>query len=509
VYLLGIDSGTSVVKSVVFDLSGNEVAIARRDMPLVSPIPSSSEVDMNAVWELTAQTIAEVVREVGNESIMGVGISGTACGFWAVDAASNPVRNAILWNDGRAVDITAAWQTSGFLERVFDVSGNTMFPGYPLVLLRWLTDHEPETIAKTRWLLFHKDWLRLRLTGEIYNDIADASYFPGDIRKRTHCNDFFHEAKLNHLLDKLPPVLNSSDLAGKVTPEAAQQTGLRVGTPVVAGAVDVVASVLGGGAHRPGQACSILGTSFLNTIVSATPTFEPPGTGVQAGMPDGVFGRSLVNTSGTMCIEWMVKNLAGEEQRRTSEEHKNVYDLIEQTVSEVLVGSRGLVFLPYLNTTGIISPFTDANARAMFFGLSVEHTRADMMHAVYEGTALAMRDCFEQVPQPVEEVILVGGGARSKFWVQMLADASGKRILIPSGSEFGARGAAILAGVGAGVFDSVGSAIETMVQVVGSHLPNPEMSAKYDVLYKLYRHLYMNARESWQLRRDVLNQLGE
>ncbi len=508
-YLLGIDSGTSVVKSVIFDLEGREVAIARRETPVICRTAVSSEVDMLAVWRLTAQTVTDVIAAVGGAAqIGGVGVCGTCCGVWAVDDGGHPVRDALLWNDGRAADVIAAWGGNGFARRVWDVSANVMFPGYRLVALRWLADHEPETLARTRWILHHKEWLLYQLTSEISSDESDAGYFPGDLRARGYSDALLEEAGLGHLREKLPPVVPSHQVVGAISEKASALTGLRAGTPVVAGAVDVVASTLGGGAYKPGQACSILGTSFLNTLVSAEPTFEPAEAGVQTCMPEGRWARSLVNTTGTLGIEWMVRNLAEPERREAEASGTRVFDLIEAQVMQVPIGARGIMFLPYLNSAGIISPFVEPHARGQFFGLSVEHTRFDMMRAVYEGIALAMRDCYAAIPQPVEEVRLVGGGARSAFWAQMFADASGKRILVPGGTEFGARGAAILAGVGTGAFGGFDQAMAAFVRPDQTYTPDPLNATAYARLYDLYRHLYQNDRASWALRHAVMNDLS-
>jgi sugar (pentulose or hexulose) kinase len=507
-YLLGIDSGTSVVKSVVFDLAGNEIAVARRETPVLTPVPNGAEMDMNLAWRLASETVTEVVAAVGGgDKIAGVGVSGTCCGLWLVDAAGNPARAALLWNDGRAADIIQRWDSDGFLDRVWELTGNAMFPGYRLVALRWLLEHEPETFERARWVLFHKDWLRYKLTGVIGSDESDVGYFPGDLSARGYSEPLLDEAGLSAWRDKLPPVFPSQAVAGEITPEAATQTGLRAGTPVVAGAVDVIASVLGGGAYRAGQAVSILGTSFLNTLVSDQPTYEPKRAGVQTCMPEGKWGRSLINTSGTISIEWMIKTLAEPERQQAAATGQSVYELVEQQVTQVPPGAHGIVFLPYLNSTGIISPFNAPHARGEFFGLTLDHTRFDLMRAVYEGIALAMRDCYSVIERPVEEVVLVGGGARSGFWAQMMADATGKRILIPGGTEFGARGGAILAGVGVGIFGSFDEAMAAFIRPDRAYEPHPEYADVYAALYDLYRHLYLNAREAWELRARALGKL--
>jgi sugar (pentulose or hexulose) kinase len=499
-YLLGIDAGTSVVKSVVFDFSGNEITVAKRDTPLEHPFLNASEGDMGTLWQLTTETIREVSSKIDTKEIAAVGIAGTACGVWAVDKNLQPLRKAIFWNDGRAADVIAHWQDSGFFKRSFEISGNAAFPGYPLSALSWLKENEEKTLEQAHYLLFHKDWLRLQLTGEIATDISDVGYFPGDIRKRLHSTELLQSAGLE-ISNKLPSPHESSTVVGHITRQAAKQTGLKEGTPVIAGAVDVIASLIGGGVVKAGQAGSVLGTSFLNSLVSTQPTFQPGNTGVQTCMPDGLWVRSLVNTTGTLAIEWMLETIA---QDVTGE---NRYDTLSGLAQSSPVGSRGLIFLPYLSTAGIISPFANAQARGQFFGLSTEHGRAEMIRAVYEGLALAMRDCYSVMEQNVKSVVVVGGGARSQFLMQLFADVTGKQILVTNGTEFGARGVALLAGVGAGIFESLEQAVKECVRIERSYEPNLENTNVYTELYKLYRHLYQHATDAWSLRQEILSHL--
>jgi sugar (pentulose or hexulose) kinase len=506
-YLLGIDSGTSVVKSVVFDASGREVAVARRDMPVISPTLGWSEADMAAVWDAALPTIVEVVQAVGGDSIAAIGISGTASGFWPVDSEGRPVRRAILWNDGRAADTIAQWQTEGIYSRIFATSGNAPFPGYTLSLLRWMKHHEPEVLDRTRWLIFHKDWLRYNLTQQIAVEQSDVSYFPGDIRSATYSPELLELCGLSQFQNLLPTILRSDEVAGTVTAEAAATTGLRAGTPVVAGAVDVVASAVGGGVYQAGQACSILGTSFLNSLAVAEPSFTPPESGVEAVLPGGLWLRSLVNTSGTLNMDWLVDNLAEAERIAATNSGRNIFDLIEETVQTVPPGARGIVYLPYLNSAGIISPFAEPTARAQFFGISLAHTRADLMRAIYEGTALAMRDCYDAIGQPVAEVTLVGGGARSAFWSQMFADVTERTIHVTEGSEIGARGAAILAGVGTGFYASFADAACQAVHISRTYQPQPDNARAYRAVYDLYCQLYRNSRDLWRFHHRILSEL--
>jgi sugar (pentulose or hexulose) kinase len=507
-YLLGIDSGTSVVKVVVFDQHGREVALARGEMQVVAPQMNHSETEMIAAWEVVADTIAAAVAQVGGDSIAAVGFSGTACGFWAIDEAGRPVRSAILWNDGRASDVITRWQADGVFSQVFNISGNAMFPGFPLATLRWLQDHEPVSLERARWFLFHKDWLRYNLTGAIHTDQTDVAYFPGDIRGRGYSAELLDLVGLGAYHDRLPPVVEPHQVVGEVSASAAARTGLRAGTPVVAGAVDVIASALGGGTYRTGQACAILGTAFLNSIVVDEPSFTPHDSGINAAMPGGVWLRSLANMAGTMNITWLVDELAGEERAAAQAGGGDVFALMEQKIRDIPVGSNGVLYLPYLSPGGINAPIAEPNARAIFFGMSAENTRADLMRAVYEGIALAMRDCFACVGSPFDDVTLVGGGARSAFWTQMFADSAGKRMVIVEGSEFGARGAAILAGVGTGIFESFDAAMAATIRPVRVYEPDPARAAVYEQLYELYYLLSRTSRDAWRLRRQIADEVG-
>lgn len=507
--LLGIDAGTTVVKSVAFDLNGKEVASSKRSLPICHPSSSRSEVDMEEAWAATAETIVDVTSRVGSKAITAIGISGTCAGIWPIDKQGTPTRNAILWNDGRAEKIIEAWKDEGIYRRMFEVSGCAAVPGYTLPSLRWLAEHEPEVLDRTHWLLFHKDWLRFRISGDIHVDPTDVSYSPGDIVSREYSRELFKLCGIDAYWDRLPPIAQSQDVIGHVTPEAAVALNLIEGIPLVTGADDVIAGAIGAGAIRPGQAVSILSTSFINSLVVERPTFTPEESGAEACMPNGYWLRSLINTSGTMNIDWLIQNLALSESLQAKKSGQDIFDLVEKVVSKVPAGARGIIYLPYLNTAGINSPFSAPNARAVFFGFSIEHSREDLMRAVYEGTALAMRDCYESFSEPAEEIFLVGGGSRSSFWSQLLSDAIERKIMITEGTEVGARGVAMLAGIGAGIYSSLDEAVSKMVRIKEVYEPQEESSRVFREMYVLYRQLYLHSRDSWDLRSEILQTLQD
>jgi len=505
-YLLGIDVGTTVSKSVVFDLDGHEIAVARCPTAVQHPIPASSEVDMEALWNAVRSTIQELIFKQGiqPDAIQAIGVSSTVAGVWLLDRQGRPFRNAILWNDGRAASILASWESQGVMQAIFDISGNAIFPGMTLPSVRWLADNEPDTLKNASTLICGKDWVRNNLTGDIHSDVSDLSQMPCDIRTRYYSDELFRLCGIQDYIHLFPPVVKSHDVVGSVTRKAAEETGLKEGTPVVAGLGDVQASMLGAGATRAGDACSIVGTSSLNNVMLDYPTFEPSGIGFTFMMGENLWLRSLTNTSGTINLEWFLNNFCAEERTIAEKRGISVYQVLEEEAAEIPIGSGGVIYHPYLNTTGVAAPFRNAAARAQFFGIEIDHDRRHLLRAVYEGLALAMRELYDLIPVETPEVIVTGGGARSPFWCQMFADCTGRRMLIPEGTEFGGKGVAILGGIGIGIYKDFDEARQRTFRIARSHEPDPEKTRKYETVFHLYREIYLSMQEHWWHRHQLL-----
>ncbi len=509
--LLGIDIGTSVVKSVVFDAEGRTVAAASRIPQLIRSRQGWSEVDMEALWQDVASTLSEVMThgDVDPSALKGVGVSGTCCSSWLIDGDNQPIRNAILWNDGRAADIVRGWTEAGIVDRVFGISGNVVFPGFTVAVVRWLKENEPETLNRARRSVFCKDWIRLRLTGVLATEHTDASALPYDIADGLYSDEVLRLCDVEDLKRLLPPLHRPADIVGSVRPEVSRATGLPEGLPIVAGMMDVAATTLGAGAAKPGQACTIVGTSFLNAFLLQQPSFEPPGVGIQMRTADDLWLRAMVNTAGTINLDWFIENLCSEEWRTAERTGASIYAWAEEQAAAIPIGADGLLYHPYLNTTGVISPFFHPGARAQFFGLSLEHTRAHMLRAVYEGVALAMADCSRALPCEVAEWFVAGGRARSAFWCQMFADCTGKTILVPDGEEFGARGVAVLAGLATGVYRDLDDAMQRTIRVNRRHDPDPAAAARYAELHALYSSIHEHLWDDWWTRFHLVNRSAD
>ncbi|MER3453522.1 MAG: hypothetical protein C4344_07885, partial [Acidimicrobiia bacterium] len=441
----GIDVGTTTIKSAAFSVADprEPLLVTRRPAHHEEPRPGWSEVDPEAVENTALATLSELVQHFDPARVVAVGISGTACGAWLADEHFRAIRPAILWNDGRAAEITTAWRDRGLMDRIFAISGNVPFPGYTLSVLAWLARHEPGSLERTARVLWCKDWLRGKLTGVLATDETEASYVPFDIVRRTWSDELLEIAGIRPWRHLLPELLGPRTTV-PLTKAGARRTGLLGGTPIAVGATDIIAGVVGAGAVRIGGNVTILGTSANSTLVSATPPFEPWGVGIMARSPLDRYARSLINTSGSATLDWGARLLSNGDLGA-------FLDLAAQAPP----GALGLSFVPYLSPAGTVSPRVDPHARATLGGLLLYHDRCHLARAIVEGLAAAVADCYAHMAQPVREITVIGGAARSDLLLQALADISGRPVVRLAGDEFGARGVAILAGWAVGAFSDL------------------------------------------------------
>lgn len=483
-YLLGIDKGTSVVKSVLFGTDAIPVAAAQRRVRVLAPHAGWHEEDPEESWTLTVETIRDVLAEarIAVEDIAAIGIAGHMGGAWLIDAAGQPVRNAICWPDERAQAEQMALEQQGLLKDVFAISGNGLMPGITAMLLGWLARHEPETVDRTASVLAAKDYLRFRLTGNVATDASDVSFFPGDIDGRTHSEQVMALCGASDWRGKLPEILPSGAIAGYVTAAVARLTGLPEGTPVITGLGDACANALGVGATRPGAALTVLGTSCLNSQVIAGPERTPEGLGFLFAMPSENYLRILPNTSGTIAFDWFLERFGA--SIKTDGEID--FAALETKAAAIPRGAQGVVFIPYVNGSGVLAPFFDALARGSFFGVSSQTTYDHLLRAVYEALCFATRDCFEAMSRKPASLVLTGGGSKSAWWAQMFADICGIPIEIVASQESGALGVSLLAGVAVGLWPDLETATAT-VRTVARYEPDPAAKRDYDGWFELYR----------------------
>ncbi|MGQ9458732.1 MAG: FGGY-family carbohydrate kinase [Anaerolineae bacterium] len=501
-YLLGIDNGTTVTKAALFNLRGEEVAVGSQEVKTYHPQPGWAEQSMDEIWQATVAAIRECLRkaEVDPKAIAGISLSGHGGGVWLLDGQGRPVREAIIWLDGRAKPYLDRWAADGRLAELYDECGWSLFAGIGApTIFPWLMEHERESLERARVNLFSKDWTKYCLTGEWNTDqtmasIALMNYATGQYSQKVL--ELTGIAPYRHLL---PPIVPSWEVAGRVTKRAAEETGLAEGTPVASGAWDGTSSVLGAGCVRVGEAASVIGTAGVHVVISAQPDLDPERNySLMYHTVPGLYAKNALTMLAAGNLNWFEKEFCLAERQEAERRGVSVYDVLNEEVASVPVGAGGVLYLPFLQ--GERAPFVKAEARGVFFGLGDWHGRPHLLRAIYEGVALSTKDNYVcmQKGQPLETTYLTGGGSRSPVWCQILADCTGNAMKIPSGVELGARGAAINAGVAVGLFRSHEEAVRQMVQIEREYRPNPDQVARYEQLYALYREGIRAAWSIWE-----------
>ncbi len=478
---LGLDIGTSIIKAALFDDTGAEIASREQRMAL-RPAPIGwSELDAEATWDTARQVLGALMAGHDKAALRGLGVTGVMVGSWLIDEAGDVLRPPILWNDARArtlVDNLVANNPDLFSE-VFSGSGSIMQLGCILPVLAWLRENEPEVVARARHTLCSKDYIRFRLTGTIATDESEAAMAPGSAAARTFDTEQAARLSVTDLAHLLPPVLKAEALAGRITAKAAAETGLPEGLPVAVGSGDTSASVIGAGGSSPGQAVSVLGTTCLNGVLFDRPVFSPQ-QGLLFIVPGDLWMRTMVNTAGTTVIDWAMRTLAPDLTGT------DAYEKLGVLAGTAPAHSNGAVFVPYLSSYGVIAPRIEPGARAGFMGLAEHHGRAEMIRAVYEGIAHAIRHCYADIGADLSVIRLSGGGARSPLWSQMIADSTGTPVEVPAGTQFGAKGAALCAATALRDFASIREASAATFRLARRYEPDPAAHAAFSEAHEGY-----------------------
>lgn len=499
-YLIGVDLGTSGVKTVLFDETGAALASQTVEYPLYQPHNGWAEQAPEDWYEAAVKTIRAVLEESGADParVAGVGFSGQMHGLVMLDGEGRVLRPAILWCDGRTGAQCEEITRIVGRERLIGVTANPALPGFTASKILWVRENEPELYARCRKILLPKDYLRWRLTGAYAAEVSDASGMNLlDVANRRWSDEVLDALDIDRSL--LPELLESCEVAGRISREAAAATGLLEGTPVVAGAGDNAAAAVGMGVVEEGRAFTTLGTSGVVFAHSGRVAIDPAGRvhTFCAAVPGAWTTMSCTLAAG-MSLKWLRDNFFPAERETAEGMGVDPYMLMDQQAARVPIGANRLIYLPYL--MGERSPILDEKSRAVFFGLSAIHTKYDMLRAVMEGVVYSQRACLDilrEMGVKFETMLACGGGGSSRLWRQMLADVYGCEVATTVSKEGPALGAAILAGVGTGVYESVASACRSVVRTYPAQVPNAQDSARYAPYYEVYRSLYPALRDSF------------
>jgi len=499
-YLMGIDLGTTGARTIIIDEKGRLGAAAGvSDYPLYRPHPLWAEQDPSDWWEGVKASIQKAFRVSGVKppDIKGIGLSGQMHGLVLLDAKGAVLRNSILWCDQR---------TGKQCEYIMNKKGkevvkstcNPALTGFTLPKIIWVMKEEPKIFDKAGMILLPKDYIRFRLTGEFATEVSDASgTLMLDVKKRKWSEEVLRSFGIRN--EALPSVYESPEITGEITAEAAEETGLNKGTPVVGGAGDQAASGVGNGIVRKGLVSSTIGTSGVVFAFLEQPETDPLlRTHTFCHAVPGKWHIMGVMLSAGGSLKWFRDNFASEETVAAKQLGDDPYELMAKEACVIKPGAEGLIFLPYL--TGERTPYPDPYARGVFFGLTPRHTKAHMIRAVLEGVAFGLRDSLDIIRKlniKVGEVRASSGGGRSGLWRQIQADIFNTEVTSINISEGSAFGAALLAGAGTGVYGSVEEACEKTIKVVSRSEPDPESVRRYEEYYQIYRSLYPKLKDSF------------
>ena len=469
---------------MIVDEDGRLLAAATSDhAPFTSPVTGWAEQAPQDWWRAaqTAIPAALSTAAIDPHSILAVGLSGQMHGAVLLDHGGDVIRPAIIWCDQRT-EAECGWLRDVVgSARVLSCTSNPALTNFTLPKLIWVRKHEPEAWQRVRHVLLPKDYVRFQLSGECAMDVTDASgTLMLDVARRQWSGEMLDAAAISpHVL---PPVFESADICGHLSREAALATGLVEGTPIVAGAGDQAAGAVGVGITRPGAVSATIGTSGVVFAATDRPTLDPKGrlhTFCHA-IPDRWHVMGVTQAAG-LSLRWLRDQLGS----------RNGYDSMTAEAASVPCGADGVLWAPYL--MGERTPHLDPNVRGALLGLAASHHRGHVIRAVLEGVAFSLRDTltiFAELSVPVRSLRLGGGGARSPLWRQIQADVYGQPVETVSADEGAAYGAALLAGVGAGVWRSVDEACDRVVQGVVAASPHPASIEIMNERYAQYRRIY-------------------
>ncbi|MCY6483413.1 carbohydrate kinase [Clostridium aestuarii] len=507
-YLLGIDAGTSNVKAVLFGIDGEEKFISSRKNKIIRKHRTWTEQDMNLLWADLCDAIKEIIENnnIDSDSILGIGITGQGEGCWLIDAQGNPVRNAILWSDGRASNIAEEIKKDKKQsDKIKEITGSYPFQGATSIILKWLKENEPDDLRKAAYCFFCKDWLKYKLTGNISLEITDASTSILDLESKKNSSELMKILDIKEYEYLFADIIKPYELSGTISKDIAKLTGLSEGTPVAAGMMDVVASAVGMGAVKEGDSCTILGTTCCNEVVKSSYKNNTDNAfGFECHAVDNLYLNVIASMAGTPNLDWIINNFFIEEKKLAEEKNKNLYRILEEKIKDIPVGAGGVIYHPYISTGGERAPFSNPNARAQFFGISANSEKYHLLKAVYEGIALSIKDCLQGMNNS-GKIYLGGGGAKSFYWAQIISDCTGKEVIISKGNEFAARGAALAAGVEIGIYKDIVNASLNTLKVKKCFIPEEKNNKKYEKIYKLYKELREVENNLWNVRKEIFH----
>lgn len=490
-YIIAHDLGTSGNKATLYDVEGRLVKSTVYSYGLITGENNMAEQCADDWWKAVCETTKELLSLVSGGDIAAVSFSGQMMGCLCVDKQGTPLYNSLIWADMRSVEQANFIRNNIDADTYYKITGHRISASDSITKLMWIRDNRPDVYKSTYKMLNAKDYIIFKLTGKFVTEPSDASSTCLlDLNTLSWSDDIIRLTGLEK--DKLPDILRSVDVAGGVTKEAAVLTGLKEGTPVVCGGGDGCCAAVGTGVVKEGVANCCLGTSSWISLATKKPICDKDMAVFNFAhiVPDYIMPCGTMQTGGG-ALSWAVDSFYAPVDGFEAPSKNDIYASVAKEVANSPVGAKGLLFLPYL--IGERSPRWNDKAKGVFLGLTLNHTRGDMLRSVMEGVGYNLDiilNVFKNSGNSIDELILIGGGARNEIWQQILCDVFGTPILVPNFlEEATSMGAAITAGVGVGAFKDF-SSVDKFIKINRENKPNVENNHQYSELKKLFDEAY-------------------
>lgn len=492
-YLIGIDVGTTGTKVLLINENGEVISKAFTEYPLHVPHVGWSEQNPSDWWNATTKGIKKVLEDSGlkGKEITALSLTGQMHGSVFLNESDEVLRPAILWCDQRTASQSTEIMEKIGRKRLIQLTCNPAHTGFTAPKILWVRENEPDIYEKSEKILLPKDYIRFKLTEDYASDVSDASGTSlFDVGERKWSDEVLDELDIDKAL--LPEVYESPEITGEISGEAGESTGLESGTPVIAGAGDNEAGAVGSGIIEEGMVWASIGTSGVAFAPCDEVKTDPQGRiHTFCHAVPGKWHTMGVMLSAGGSLRWFRDTLGKLEVQTGDLTGEDPYVIMDKEARRAEVGCKGLIFLPYLS--GERTPHGDPNARGVFFGLTLNHQKHHLVRSVMEGVAYGMRDSLEIMKEleiGIDQIRVCGGGAKSKLWKQIQADIYKTEITTTNVDEGPAFGAALLAGVGGGVYENVEGACEKAISTVDEVEPIKENQKIYDRYYGVYKSLY-------------------
>jgi len=488
-YLLGIDNGGTVTKAALYTLTGKEVEIASKKTKMIMPKPYHTERDIDELWEANMTVIKEVLRtsKIDAGEIVGISITGHGNGLYLATKDGGSPYNGIISTDNRAKKYIDEWYADPRFEaEVLPKTMQSVWAGQPVALLAWLQDHDQDVINQADYIFMVKDYLRFKLTGEAYLEMTDIS---GtcllNVRDQCFDEELLDFFGLRNIMEKLPPLKQSTDICGYITKEAAEATGLKEGTPLAGGIFDIAASAIASGLVEENKLCIVAGTWSINEYISKKPVIDKDLFMTSIYCMPGYWLTTEASPTSASNLEWFIDKFMALEKVENEKQGRLVYDLCNEMVNSTGPEDSNLLFFPFLFGSNSVP-----NATSCFLGMNSWHKQEHFVRAVYEGIVFSHMYHIERLLKYADKLDssrIAGGVTKSDVWLQMFADSLQIPLEIVEVKEHGTLGTAMCAAVMVGHYASIKEAAVKMVNVKRKIQPNPDRAKVYAKKYKRYK----------------------